>query len=71
MSILDELRDMNMVHEEAYSVIKAITTSREKMRELHERTLRSGGDVVRAAFYDALKKHHPQLVKRLGRISSC
>lgn len=69
MAILEELGDM--VHEEAYSDIKAIATSREKMRELYERTLRSGGDVVRAAFYDALKEHHPQLVERLGRISSC
>lgn len=64
MAIVEDLGDM--VHDEAYSVIRATLTSQEKMRELYNRTFRPGGDKVRAAFYDALKKHHPNLVERPG-----
>uniref|UniRef100_UPI0037E94FB5 receptor-interacting serine/threonine-protein kinase 3-like n=1 Tax=Semicossyphus pulcher TaxID=241346 RepID=UPI0037E94FB5 len=64
MSITEELGDM--VHGEAYSEIEAKQTSQEKMRALYLRTLRSGGETVKAAFYDALKKHHPKTVERLG-----
>ncbi|KAM6920177.1 uncharacterized protein PEZ65_012212 [Lycodopsis pacificus] len=60
MAITEELGDM--VHPEAYSLINATATSRDKMRELYDNSLRSGGEVVKAAFYDALKKHHPGLV---------
>ncbi|XP_033490331.2 receptor-interacting serine/threonine-protein kinase 3-like isoform X2 [Epinephelus lanceolatus] len=64
MSITEDLGDM--VHGEAYSWIRAQVTSHEKMRVLYDRSLRSGGEVVKAAFYDALKSHHPELVKGLG-----
>ncbi|XP_029290101.1 receptor-interacting serine/threonine-protein kinase 3-like isoform X2 [Cottoperca gobio] len=60
MAIIEELGDM--VHGETYSLIDAKATSREKMRALYDRTLRSGGEQVKAAFYDALKSHHPRLV---------
>ncbi|XP_063337229.1 receptor-interacting serine/threonine-protein kinase 3-like isoform X3 [Pelmatolapia mariae] len=64
LAIADELGDL--VHPEAYSRILATLTSQDKMRELFQRTLRSGGVKVKAAFFDALKKHHPNLVERLG-----
>nr|XP_024659098.1 receptor-interacting serine/threonine-protein kinase 3 isoform X3 [Maylandia zebra] len=64
LAIAEELGDL--VHPEAYSNIRAKPTSQDKMRELFQRTLRSGGWRVKAAFFDALKKHHPKLVERLG-----
>ncbi|KAM7003428.1 ankyrin repeat and protein kinase domain-containing protein 1 [Tautogolabrus adspersus] len=64
MAITEELGEM--VHGETYSVIEAKPTSAEKMRALYQRTLRSGGEKVKAAFFDALKKHHPTIVERLG-----
>ncbi|XP_034541434.1 receptor-interacting serine/threonine-protein kinase 3-like [Notolabrus celidotus] len=64
MAITEELGDM--VHNETYQRIEAEPTSTEKIRVLYQRTLRSGGEKVKAAFFDALKKHHPRLVERLG-----
>ncbi|XP_063337233.1 receptor-interacting serine/threonine-protein kinase 3-like [Pelmatolapia mariae] len=64
LAIAEELGDL--VHPEAYSKIEATPTSQEKMRVLFQRTLRSGGGKAKAAFFDALKKHHPKLVERLG-----
>nr|XP_020508571.1 receptor-interacting serine/threonine-protein kinase 3-like isoform X1 [Labrus bergylta] len=64
MAITEELGEM--VHRETYSVIEAKPTSAEKMRALYQKTLRSGGQKVKAAFFDALKKHHPSLVEHLG-----
>uniref|UniRef100_A0A3Q1H219 Receptor-interacting serine/threonine-protein kinase 3-like n=1 Tax=Acanthochromis polyacanthus TaxID=80966 RepID=A0A3Q1H219_9TELE len=64
LTIAEELGEM--VHPGAYSVIEAKATPQDQMRVLYQRTFRSGGDVVKAAFYDALKKHHPHLVERLG-----
>ncbi|CAJ1056860.1 receptor-interacting serine/threonine-protein kinase 3-like [Xyrichtys novacula] len=64
MAITEELGDM--VHSETYALIKAKPTSMEKMRLLYSRTLRSGGIAVKAAFFDALKKHHPKTVEQLG-----
>uniref|UniRef100_A0A3Q4N991 CARD domain-containing protein n=1 Tax=Neolamprologus brichardi TaxID=32507 RepID=A0A3Q4N991_NEOBR len=63
LAIADELGDL--VHPEAYSKIRAIPTSQDKMRELFQRTMRSGGRRVKAAFFDALKKHHPDLVESI------
>lgn len=68
LAIAEELG--NLVHPEAYSNIRATPTSQDKMRELFQRTLRSGGWRVKAAFFDALKKNHPELVERLGMICS-
>ncbi|TMS05451.1 Ankyrin repeat and protein kinase domain-containing protein 1 [Larimichthys crocea] len=56
MAIVEELG--NMVHSETYSEIESKSTSQGKMRELYKRVLRSGGEKVKAAFYDALQKHH-------------
>ncbi|XP_034071616.1 ankyrin repeat and protein kinase domain-containing protein 1-like isoform X2 [Gymnodraco acuticeps] len=65
MAIAEALGDM--VHRETLSKIgRQDTTSHDKMRELYHGSLRSGGDKVKAAFYDALKAQHPHLVERLG-----
>ncbi|XP_040894374.1 receptor-interacting serine/threonine-protein kinase 3-like isoform X3 [Toxotes jaculatrix] len=64
MAIVDELG--GMVHSETYSVIEAKQTSEDKMRALFQRTLRSGGEKVKAAFYDILKTQQSTLMERLG-----
>ncbi|XP_054863264.1 receptor-interacting serine/threonine-protein kinase 3-like isoform X3 [Amphiprion ocellaris] len=64
LTIAEELGEM--VHPDAYSVLATKATTQDQMRVLYQRTFRSGGDVVKAAFYDALKKHHPSLVERLS-----
>ena len=69
MAIIDEVR--HMFHKEAYSTIKAEKTTQEKMRALYDGPFRSGGEELKAAVYDALKKHEPQLMRRLGTICSC
>uniref|UniRef100_A0A3P9JFA1 Protein kinase domain-containing protein n=1 Tax=Oryzias latipes TaxID=8090 RepID=A0A3P9JFA1_ORYLA len=66
MEIVEELGDM--VQPEACSFIKVQKTSHMQMTELYSGPLHSGGKQVKAAFYDALKKHEPQLVKELGTI---
>ncbi|XP_033996988.1 receptor-interacting serine/threonine-protein kinase 4-like isoform X1 [Trematomus bernacchii] len=63
MAITEALGDM--VHPETLSKIGRQDTSQDKMRMLHG-PLRSGGDKVKAAFYDALKAQHLHLVERLG-----
>lgn len=68
MTIVEELGDM--VHSEASSEIVKQSTSYKKMIELWDGPLHSGGTPVKAAFYDALKKHEPELVKSLGMIYS-
>lgn len=65
MAIAEELGDM--VHSETYSVVESKGTSQEKMRALYQRTFRAGGVKVKAAFYDVLKNHQPELVEMLGR----
>lgn len=65
MAIAEELG--GLVHNETYSVVESKGTSQEKMRVLYQRTFRAGGVKVKAAFYDALKNHQPELVERLGR----
>ncbi|XP_013867801.1 receptor-interacting serine/threonine-protein kinase 4 [Austrofundulus limnaeus] len=65
MAVVEELR--KRVHSEAYSMIRAEKTSQDKMRELYGTTLRSG-ESAKAAFYDALKKHEPDLMKELGAL---
>ncbi|XP_069567239.1 receptor-interacting serine/threonine-protein kinase 3-like isoform X1 [Brachyistius frenatus] len=66
LRIVEELGDK--VHQETYSKILFKETSQEKMRELYNSTLRSGGSSVKAALYDALKKHELNLMERLGMI---
>lgn len=63
MEIAEELG--HMVHSEVRSGIQAEKTSQDKMRLLYSRIAPAGGR-VKAAFYDALKKHHPRLVEKLG-----
>ncbi|XP_070687127.1 receptor-interacting serine/threonine-protein kinase 3-like [Pempheris klunzingeri] len=63
MAIAEELGDM--VHPETYLEIDGKATSQGKMRVLYNKTFRSGGVIVKAAFFDVLKKHHPRLVERL------
>lgn len=64
MTIVDELGDM--VHRETYSIIEAKDRNQEKMRALYQAILQPGGVKVKAAFYDSLKKHHPEIVEKLG-----
>lgn len=66
MVITEELGEM--VHSQTYSVIEAKEISQDKMRVLYQRTLRPGGVKAKAAFYDALRKHHATLMERLGGI---
>ncbi|XP_029951475.1 receptor-interacting serine/threonine-protein kinase 3-like [Salarias fasciatus] len=64
LEIAKELGDM--VHPEVLSRIQAEKTSQDKMRLFHSRILAPAGGRVKAAFFDALKKHEPALVKKLG-----
>ncbi|KAL4005858.1 hypothetical protein ACER0C_005571 [Sarotherodon galilaeus] len=68
LAIAEELGDL--VHPEAYALILSTPTSQDKMRVLFQKTLRSGGVKAKAAFFDALNNHHPDLVERLGMICS-
>ncbi|KAM4554239.1 ankyrin repeat and protein kinase domain-containing protein 1-like isoform 2-T2 [Fundulus diaphanus] len=60
MAIAKELWDMGMIQKEKYSSIKAKETNEDKMRTLFT-TLRQGKR-VKAAFYDALIKHNPEML---------
>ncbi|XP_034032538.1 receptor-interacting serine/threonine-protein kinase 3-like [Thalassophryne amazonica] len=64
MAITEELG--RMVYPEVYSMIEAEKIRQTKVRLLFNNTLHSGGVKVKAAFFDALKKHEPYLVERLG-----
>ena len=69
MAIVDALG--GMVHQETYDWIaknQQQATSQDQMRLLYRNTFPPGGVKVKAAFYDALKEHHAELVERLGRI---
>nr|XP_040017878.1 receptor-interacting serine/threonine-protein kinase 3-like isoform X2 [Gasterosteus aculeatus aculeatus] len=59
MEITDLLGEM--VHDEARASMAAAETSYIRMRKLYS-SLHSGGDKVKAAFYDALAQLHPELV---------
>ena len=67
MAVVDSLGDR--VHPEIYSEIEAKETRQHKMRLLFTAVLDSGGTAVRAAFYDALKQHEPQLSEKPGKIT--
>ncbi|KAF7224584.1 receptor-interacting serine/threonine-protein kinase 3 [Nothobranchius furzeri] len=56
----------NKVHQESYSEIRAEITSQDQMRALYDGPLRSGGEPVKAAFYDFLKIHEQNLMEDLG-----
>lgn len=63
LTIAEELGDM--VHSETYSTIRGKTTAHDQLRVLYSNTLWSGGERVKAAFYDALEKHEPFLMDEL------
>uniref|UniRef100_A0A3Q2E0L4 CARD domain-containing protein n=1 Tax=Cyprinodon variegatus TaxID=28743 RepID=A0A3Q2E0L4_CYPVA len=65
MALVDELRKMRMVTGETYSIIEETKTNQDKMREIFRMVLRQG-DMVKAAFYDALKKHEPHILNSHG-----
>ncbi|KAK0151979.1 Receptor-interacting serine/threonine-protein kinase 4 [Merluccius polli] len=68
MAITEELG--NMVHPETYSQIQAKATNHDKIRVLYSTILHSGGVNVKAAFYDGLETHEPNLLKRMSSNSS-
>ena len=59
----------NMVHSETYSEIQATIKKEDQLRVLYS-TLRSGGVRVKAAFYDGLETHEPNLLAWIYRNSS-
>ncbi|XP_022610389.1 receptor-interacting serine/threonine-protein kinase 3-like [Seriola dumerili] len=63
MAIVAELGDM--IHSELQTDIAVTPKPQEKMRILVGTILRSNVESVTAAFYNALKKHQPGLVKEL------
>ncbi|XP_017160684.1 receptor-interacting serine/threonine-protein kinase 2-like isoform X2 [Poecilia reticulata] len=64
MAITRDLKKMGMIHEETYSEIEAKKTNQEKMRELYK-SLRAA-DLVKVAFYDALKEREPNILNSHG-----
>lgn len=68
MKVVDELGDI--VSTEDYDKIRATRPDQKKVRELYRLCFRSEGVKVKAAFFDALKKHQPVLMEELGRIFS-
>ncbi|XP_032434536.1 receptor-interacting serine/threonine-protein kinase 3-like isoform X2 [Xiphophorus hellerii] len=64
MAIAADLKKMKMIQNETYFEIEAEKTNQAKMRELYK-SLRAS-DLVKVAFYDALKNHEPNILKRHG-----
>ncbi|XP_054897820.1 receptor-interacting serine/threonine-protein kinase 3-like isoform X2 [Poeciliopsis prolifica] len=64
MAIAEDLKKREMIQKETYSEIEAKETNEAKMRELYK-SLRAA-DLVKVAFYDALKKHEPNILKSHG-----
>ncbi|XP_070297913.1 NACHT, LRR and PYD domains-containing protein 1b allele 3-like isoform X2 [Salvelinus sp. IW2-2015] len=65
MAIADDLLGEDMIQDETYSDIEAAETSAKKMRVLYK-ALRSGGPMIKSAFYTALQTNEPNLVKDLA-----
>ncbi|XP_055754357.1 nuclear GTPase SLIP-GC-like isoform X2 [Salvelinus fontinalis] len=65
MAIADDLLGEDMIQDETYSDIEAAETSEKKMRVLYK-ALRSGGPMIKSAFYTALQTNEPNLVKDLA-----
>uniref|UniRef100_A0A3B3VR58 Si:ch211-66k16.27 n=1 Tax=Poecilia latipinna TaxID=48699 RepID=A0A3B3VR58_9TELE len=65
MAITRDLLKMRMIHEETYSEIEARKTNQDKMRELYK-SLRAS-DLVKVAFYDALKEREPNILNSHGK----
>ena len=71
MAIVDSLG--TIVHPETYAEIQAEKTRQSRMRLVFAKVLDPGGTAVRAAFYNALKQHQPQLstTEKPGKITCC
>lgn len=65
LAIAEELG--KMVHSETYNIIRTTSINEDRVRELYSGPLRSGGERVKAAFYDALKKHESLLMEDLEK----
>lgn len=66
MAIADDLLGEDMIQDEMYSIIDVAETSEKKMRVMYK-ALRSGGPLIKSAFYTALQTNEPSLVKDLGK----
>ncbi|XP_043980221.1 receptor-interacting serine/threonine-protein kinase 1-like isoform X3 [Gambusia affinis] len=64
MEVAEDLKKMEIIQNETYSNIEAEKTNQAKMRELYK-SLRASGK-VKVAFYDALEKHEPNILKSHG-----
>ncbi|KAM9441011.1 putative serine/threonine-protein kinase ireA [Clarias gariepinus] len=62
MPLADELLQGNHINHESYANIQAESTTRKRMRELYKSL---NNEQSKAAFYEALKKYEPYLVKEL------
>uniref|UniRef100_A0A673VZT2 CARD domain-containing protein n=1 Tax=Salmo trutta TaxID=8032 RepID=A0A673VZT2_SALTR len=66
MAIADDLLGKKMIQDEMYSNIDAAKTNEKKMRKLFQ-AVRTGGLLIKSAFYTALQTNEPSLVKDLGK----
>ena len=64
MAIVDTLG--SLIHRETYASIKAEKTSMEQMRLLYIK-VDAAGIRMKAAFYNALQQHEPDLLESLGK----
>ena len=64
-TIMDKLLDKKVLSDEIYAKIRAIPTSREKMRELYCGPLNA--ETCKDDFYKILEKHEPHLIAELKR----
>uniref|UniRef100_A0A8C7W875 CARD domain-containing protein n=1 Tax=Oncorhynchus mykiss TaxID=8022 RepID=A0A8C7W875_ONCMY len=65
MAIADDLLGEDMIQDEMYSIIDVAETSEKKMRVMYK-ALRSGGPLIKSAFYTALQTNEPNLVNDLA-----
>uniref|UniRef100_A0A3Q4MDX6 PYD and CARD domain containing n=1 Tax=Neolamprologus brichardi TaxID=32507 RepID=A0A3Q4MDX6_NEOBR len=63
--ILDELLDKEVIQQETYTRIRALSTSQEKMRELYSGPLQASA-ACKKIFYDSLLENEKPLVKELS-----
>ncbi|XP_026228058.1 apoptosis-associated speck-like protein containing a CARD [Anabas testudineus] len=62
--ILDELWDHDVLQQEVYDKIRALSTNQQKMRELFAGPLRASG-ACKDVFYQLLESNEPYLIKDL------
>ncbi|XP_039973363.1 apoptosis-associated speck-like protein containing a CARD [Xiphias gladius] len=61
--ILDELLDSNVIQQESYDTIRALSTCQEKIRAIYAAL--KAGESCKDIFYDILKKNDPYLIADL------